>query len=306
MTLTQADADDDVFELLSKIGSASVQQRVGEIFRLWDELHDFGKDQTDAALEYSLKRICAMLDAQDGFWVGVVHIHGDAPQKRLSDPMFGWRIRSIRPLHAQHHDTKHYRKVVKDGMPAEIGTATTGAALAAGGGRFRAYTLQSGRLVDMEAFQQTAYYDFYFRRLDTRDRIWVVVPVNADTESCFCFDRKGEKPNFSDEDLELAAFALRGIKWFHRQLMLSHGLGLCEEPLTSSECRVIQHLLSGASESEIAQAMRLSQGTVHQYAVRIYQKFAVRGRVEFIALWLSGKPAAKAAAPDYPGADSAS
>lgn len=290
---------------LPTAASAKVQLRMGEIFELWDELNDFGKDQTDAALKHCMERICSWLDAQDAFWVGAVHILRHAPRKQSTDALSGWRIRSVVPLHPQYHDPKHYKKVVKAADHADLELGATSIALGASSGRFRAYSLQGGCLVDLGSFLQTAHYDFYYRQHDIRDRIWVVSPVNADTESYFCFDRMGERPHFDEDDLELAAFALRGIKWFHRQLMLSHGLGLCEEPLTPAEQRVIRGLLSGASEREIAETMKLSQGTVHQYATRIYQKFAVRGRVEFTALWLSGNSVSGAAAAEADAPDSA-
>ena len=295
MTATKPSAERRFIRPLPTAASAKVQLRMGGIFELWDELNDFGKDQTDAALTHCMERMSSWLDAQDAFWVGAVHVLRNAPHKQSADVLSGWRIRSVQPLHPQYHDAKHYKKVVKAAHPANLELGATSIALGASSGRFRAYTLQSGGLVDLEAFQQTAHYDFYYRQHDIHDRIWVVAPLNADTESYFCFDRIGERPPFDDDDLELAAFALRGIKWFHRQLMLSHGLGLCEEPLTPAEHRVIRGLLSGAAEREIAAAMALSQGTLHQYAARIYQKFAVRGRVEFTALWLSGTSGSRAA-----------
>jgi DNA-binding CsgD family transcriptional regulator len=298
MTAPESPADNRSSRPLPTVSSAKVQQRMGDIFELWDDLNDFGKDKTDAALKHCMEHICGWLDAQDAFWVGAVHVLRNVPRKQSPDALSGWRIRAIQPLHPQYHDPKHYKKVVKAADHADLDLGATSIALGASSGRFRAYTLQGGHMVDLAAFQQTAHYDFYYRQHDIRDRIWVVTPVNADTESYFCFDRMGDRPHFDDDDLELAAFALRGIKWFHRQLMLSYGLGLCEDPLTPAEQRVIQGLLSGASEREIAETMKLSQGTVHQYATRIYQKFAVRGRVEFTALWLSGDPAAKAAAPE--------
>ena len=273
--------------------SASVQQHIGEVFELWDELDDFAKNETDAALFHCLKRICGWLDAQDGFWTGIVHIMANASRNKVdADALSGWRVRALRPMHLPDESSRVIKKILK-GSDADPGA--TSVALAATAGRFRAYTLQSGCLVDVDAFRQTDHYDFYYRSRDIRDRIWIASPVNVDTESIFCFDRMGDKPPFDETHLELAAFALRGIKWFHRQLMLSHGLGLCDEPLTTAERRVIQGLLSGAAEREIAEAMKLSPGTVHQYATRVYQKFAVRGRVEFTALWLSGTPGVKPA-----------
>ena len=219
---------------------------------------------------------------------GVVQVLNRADGKAgQTDILSGWRIRAIAPLHEQYHDTTHNQKLVKL-THGNLHPGAANIALVAKAGQFRAYTLQSGDLVDVASFEQTEHYDFYYRQRGARDRIWVAFPVNADTESCFCFDRIGDKPHFDDDALKLAAFALRGIHGFHRQLLLSYGLGLCDEPLTPAERRVIQALLSGASEQVIAAAHNLTQGTVHQYATRIYRKFGVRGRTEFTALWLSG------------------
>jgi DNA-binding NarL/FixJ family response regulator len=88
--------------------------------------------------------------------------------------------------------------------------------------------------------------------------------------------------------MELVAQALRGIKWFHRQLLLGHGFGASEKPITVAERRIIKGLLSGATEKVIAEEANLTCGTVHQYATRIYRKFGVNGRAEFMALWLGG------------------
>lgn len=282
--------------------SASVQQHLGTVFKLWDELGDFGKDETDAALLHCMERISGLIDAQDGFWTNIVHVMKNASRNKIdADPLFGWRVRAIRPLHSRDQASPLFKKLLKS---VETKPGAPSVALAATSGRFRAYTLQSGCLVDVDAFQQTDHYEFYYRSRDIRDRIWIASPVNIDTESIFCFDRMGDKPDFDEAHLELAALALRGIKWFHRQLMLSHGIGLCDEPLTPAERRIIQGLLSGASEREIAEAMKLSPGTVHQYAIRVYQKFGVHGRVEFAALWLSGNPGIKSAhtAPGTAGA----
>lgn len=260
-----------------------------KVFALWDELSDFGIDGTDAALTLCMERIRGWIEAQDAFWVGAVRVM-QCPAHRKRDALSGWRIRSIELLHPQYHDTRHYKKLVKADTHADLELAATNIALAAGAGQFRTYTLQGGELVDVDAFSKTEHYNFYYRRPGIRDRIWVVAPVNADTESYFCFDRIGKARRFDADDLALAAFALRGIKWFHRQLMRHHGLGLCESPVTPAERRIIKGLLAGATEKEIAGKTGLSPGTVHQYAVRIYRKFGVRGRAEFAALWLSGNP----------------
>ncbi len=66
--------------------------------------------------------------------------------------------------------------------------------------------------------------------------------------------------------------------------------GICDKPLTSTERRIKQHLLTGASEKEIAKQLALTPGTVHQYATRIYHKFGTKGRTEFMAMWMAGSP----------------
>ena len=266
--------------------SPTLQQHLGEVFALWDDLSNFGMHESDAGIRLCMQRIATWLEAKNAFWVGSVHVLKSAGREG-ADLLSGWRIRAITPLHPQHHDARHNQKLVKL-THAKIDPGAANIALAGGAGRFRGYTLQSGHLVDLKEFQATGHYDFYYRQRDVSDRIWIAFPVNADAESFFCFDRMGEGPHFDRDDLELAAFALRGIRWFHRQLLLSHGLGLCVEPLTPAERRVIQGLLSGASERVLAGELDLSPGTVHQYATRVYRKFGVRGRTEFTALWLAG------------------
>lgn len=264
-----------------------LQRHFEQVFELWDELSNFGTHESDAGARLCMERIAGWLGAQNAFWVGAVHVLKSANGVPV-DVMDGWRIRAIHPLHPQYHDAGLNRKLVRV-THSDMDPGAANIALAAGVGRFRAYTLQSGVLVDVEAFQRTDHYDFFYRQRGIGDRIWVAFPVNADVESFFCFDRLADRPPFSADDLELVKFALRGIRWFHRQLLLSHGLGLCVEPLTPAERRVIQALLSGASERVIADDLNLTRGTVHQYATRVYRKFGVRGRTEFTALWLMGR-----------------
>jgi len=141
----------------------------------------------------------------------------------------------------------------------------------------------------METFRQTEHYDLFYRQPGISDRMWVVFPVNGDAESYFVFDAYDDGRRFSTQELYMAAEALRGIKWFHRLQLLSHGLGICDAPLTQPERRILPELLSGASEKVIAHRLNLTQGTVHQYVTSVYRKFGVRGRAEFMALWLRGR-----------------
>ncbi len=67
---------------------------------------------------------------------------------------------------------------------------------------------------------------------------------------------------------------------------MHYGLLLAEQPLTASERRVLNGLLTNRSEQQIADDLKLSQNTVHTYCKRICRKFGVRGRTGLMALWL--------------------
>lgn len=255
-----------------------------KIFKIWDELSDFGSNECDQALNHLMQYLCELISADNAFWVGSVRIVKSAGAS--GDPMFGWRIGGVHMLNASEEVLQRKKHAMKSVQTNDPGVSAI--ALVAGAGSFRAYTLHDAERLNLDSFKKTEYYDYHYRKLGVSDRIWLAVPVSADAESIFMFDKCGKGERFSERDLELASFAMRGIKWFHRQLLLSYGLGICMEPITVAERRVKQSLLSGASEKEIAKKLGLTPGTVHQYAVRIYRKFGVNGRTEFMSLWLNG------------------
>ena len=115
-------------------------------------------------------------------------------------------------------------------------------------------------------------------------------PVNEDAESWFGIHRALDCPPFTEAERDVIAYALRGIKWFHRQLMLSHGLLLAATPLTPNERRVLHLLLTGRSEKLIAAELDRSYHTVHECVTAIFRKFGVNNRAALMALWL-GKAA---------------
>lgn len=255
---------------------------VENIYRLWDELSDFGLQQSDEALYHCLCTMRRWFGADNAFWVGTLRIAQGA--SAVHDPMSGWRIRTVHnicnPQQLKIAPNKLLRTINEKSPPA------TNRALVAQAGKFRVYTLLEGQLVDISAFKQTKHYDHYYRQRNITDRMWVGFPASPDAESFFCFDKHGEHRYFSDNEKALAAQALRGIKWFHRQVIMSHGIGLINSPLTPTERRVLPYLLSGTTEKEIAEKMGVTPGTAHQYITTLFRKFGVHGRTDFMALWL--------------------
>ena len=96
---------------------------------------------------------------------------------------------------------------------------------------------------------------------------------------------------FTPYDRDLLAYALRPLKWFHRRVMLHHGLLIARAPLTPMERRLMSLLLTERVEKEIAYELALTLATTHTYISGLFRKFGVSGRSGLTALWL-GKPPA--------------
>lgn len=255
------------------------------VYQLWDELADFSPAQSVEALKHCMRTICDWIDAQNSFWAGTVRmVHGEMAEK---DPVAGWRIGAAEVLNPECTSPERMKRAVKVLHTSSPSADALG--VLAGAGQFRVHSLGTGLVEDLAAFKKTEYYDFFYSQRDIHDRIWVLFPVNADTETVFFFDSYQVGRCFTKNDLYMAGEALRGIKWFHRQQLLSRGLGVSNTPLSASERRVLPELLSGDTEKVIAERMGLTHATVHQYTTAVYRKFGVRGRTEFMALWLNGR-----------------
>jgi DNA-binding CsgD family transcriptional regulator len=194
---------------------------------LWDSLADFDAARVDAALDYLMQGLCALVDARNAVWSGLARL-GDAQ----GDPASGWRPRSVRFLHSTEK-----------------------------------------LLASIRA--QTERMDLHFAN----------DAVAAIATQAGLFRAHGQPP-FRAQDRDTVAYALRGIKWFHRQLLLSHGLLVAGTPLTDAERSVLQSLLSGKTEKQIAAELGQSPNTTHGHVTALYRKFGVSNRPALMALWL--------------------
>jgi DNA-binding CsgD family transcriptional regulator len=255
--------------------------QITRVQRLWNELSQFKAADSDAALEYFLHRLVGMLRAQDAMWVGAVRLQHGAAARR--DVQFGWRGRAIKHLHPNASRLALSRAAVKQQDTPQA--APTTVAVVAQAGKFRGARLRE--LVDMAAFRQTRHYQNYYTALSIRDRMWISFPVNGDAESHFIFDRTGAHRPFRAADLELARFALQGVRWFHCQVMLSHGLMLARKPLSPVQRQVLTLLLTDASEKSIASQLGQSFHTTHTHVRDIFRCFGVTSRSGLMAIWLS-------------------
>jgi len=249
-----------------------------DIHCLWDELADFGADQTDAATRHLQARLCAMVGAWNSTWGGAIRFDPGAAQ---DDPLQGWRVAVTRLLHP-------FEAPVQEGPFKELQQRWNGREMDPSFllpmrdvGAFRTY----GHRRDMppEWFDGPAYQAFC-APYGTVDSVWVGFPINSHAESHFGFYARHV---FTAQEIALLAYALRGIKWFHRQAMLTGGPLVAQSPPTPAERKVLQLLLTKASEKQIAAQLGLAASTTHQHVVALFRKFGVRSRAELMSLWLS-------------------
>jgi len=253
------------------------QRKIERIHTLWDELADFDAARSDEALTHLMGELCKLAGAWNVTWMGAVRLDTTFP----GDPVKGWRPRIVRYLNPSPplgDNAREQTEKLEQGI-VDVTTIRN----AEGAGTFRANRLRD--IVDPDWFE-SHYYRAHYRLLGKADAVWVAFPVNTDAESYFGIFRALDTPHFTEDERDVIAYALRGIKWFHRQIMLSHGLLVAETPLTPAERRVLHLLLTGLPEKQIAAELDRSYHTVHDSITAIFRKFGVNNRAALMSLWL--------------------
>lgn len=244
---------------------------------LWDELADYAAAAQQPALDHLMEGLCSLVDAQNALWLAAVRMSSIHSQ----DPLKDWRIYATYHLWPNPDFEQRFAEIADEIERHDVGLIAS--RLAAGIGGYRSNRLCD--LADTEWFESDAYRTTYLAR-DVSDAIWACCPVSADAEVLFCVQRHVGKPPFTEKERNLVGEMLRGLKWFHRQQMLGHGLLNATSPLTDTERRVLEYLLSGESEKRIADALDQSYHTTHQHIKNIYRKFGVNNRAKLTSLWL--------------------
>lgn len=255
------------------------------IHQLWDRLREFPPSKSDSALIHLFQHLAELIHADNAMWFGVVRtIRGAAAD---ADLCHGWRCPVIRRWKDDQRVDELIRRFLESlDSSCAIGIGDTTVQMMAEAGRFRAHLLRDD-WIDYAAFRRSLHYNIYYNKAGITDRLWVGVPINEDAESIFTFDRIGRRcRRFTAEEAEIAAQALRGLKWFHRHTLLRHGVLAAQTRLTPTERRVVPLLLTDLTEKEIAAQLGLTFAATHQHARSIYAKFAARSRTGLLALWL--------------------
>lgn len=256
------------------------ERTLSVIHALWDELADYDAVRVEDARNHLFSRICGLIDAQNATWIGAVRLGDPQP----GDPVNGWRPRALRRLHPI---PLVERKSQEQAAMLEAGEVdATTIANVAGAGHFRVNLIADLAPVD---WFEGGYYKAYYLDIGYQDAIWAGIPINEDAEVYFGFYRGIDRPMFSAAERDIVACALRGLRWFHRLQMLGEGVSVASAPLTPAERRILEGLLRGLTEKQIASANGQSQHTTHDHVKRIFRKYGVTSRSALMALWL-GKP----------------
>lgn len=248
--------------------------------QLWDEMAGFPAGKADEALVHLMKSVAREIDADDVVWIGAIRMSSGTCATH--DPQRGWRGMAIRHLYP---NPQILQKSAEAARQQDTDPALTTRALVANAGVFRVCRLRDG-FVDFKAFQETAHYRSFYLDAGITDRMFVGTPINEHAEGFLLFDHFHRHRHFTKRDVAYVSHVLRGLKWFHRELLLSLGLLIASEPLTATEQRIVSLLLTDKSEKEIAAALNQTPNTTHKYITGILRKFGVSGRTGLLALWL--------------------
>lgn len=246
------------------------------IHRLGDELAAFEAAQSEAAFLHLLDTVAEMIDAQNAYWMGAVRLTDDE-----RDPLRGWRprvIRYLRPLSADKNFTQRRLRSLQRGRTIDEATV----AQARLSGTFRACRLKD--LVSHDWFRSQTYQGYVGQGV--YDSLTVAVPLSPLAEAYYGFLRMRPDSPFTEEQRAIAYHALRGLTWFHRQVLLAHGVDAARAPLSPVERKVLALLLTDRSEKLIAANLKITPSTAHTYVRGVLRKFGVSGRNGLISLWL--------------------
>lgn len=253
------------------------------VYSFWDELSDSPLEESRRSLDLLFSRVAEWIGADNAFWFGTARVRDARNAKK--DSLHGWRLRAAERWLPRTEECQDLVRKILAHMERDPGTSTREIIRQAGS--FRSYRLRDG-FIDFKEYRKTPHYEMYFKQAGVTDRIWCVFPVNRDTESLFCFDRINQRRHFTEAHEMLVAQALRGIKWYHRQLLLNHGLLVGDTALSPAHRRLLLQLLSGKSEKQIADVLGLRRATTHKYVTDVYRSFNVNSRVELMTLWSGG------------------
>ncbi len=251
-----------------------------QIFGLWDALANFAVGDGDAAIDHLLSALCRLVGAQNALWSVVVRLPSSA-----DDALGGWRPRMVHLLKPLPPVASSVQEQFDTLWSPSVDISQI---LAVSGDEpFRIRLLFEALPAD---WFEGPHYKRHYLAVGHRDSISMRCAINEDVRVHIFLFRNSNVPLFAPADKDSFGLALRGLRWFYRQQLLSHGLLVADTPLTGTERRVLLELLDGKTEKSAATALRQSPHTTHIHVKSLYAKFGVHNRAELTSLWLGRLP----------------
>ncbi|MEJ8814861.1 helix-turn-helix transcriptional regulator [Variovorax ureilyticus] len=248
-----------------------------DAYAMWDRLAEFSAGEGDAALNFLLATLCAMFAARNVLWAVVVRLPSATP----TDALLGWRPRLVRLLHPIPAVAASVQEQFDGLWSPKVDVSQI---LAVSGDEpFRTRLLF--QTLPPEWFEGEHYRRHYLN-VGHADSMSMRCSLNDDVRIHLFVFRDAQAPRFSALDSRQLGFVMRGLRWFYRQQLLSHGLLIANAPLTAAERKVLLEMLDGHTEKQIAQKLDQSPNTTHFHVKSIYAKFGVGNRSALAALWL--------------------
>lgn len=262
-----------------KSGDRVPADKIKAVHQLWDKLSDYSASESHAAVYCLLDTLGGLLNSSRFFWMAAVQVENS----EYGDSAMGWRpFRVMLQQDGVQSILSKPKGFSKYMSPQNISESTIKHIKQAG--EFRS-TLLNEHV--SPAYFTSERYQIEYTGFGQQDSIFVVTPITKDVEIYLCFYRAMDKEMFSKSDLELASYALRALKWFHRQVLLSFGMVIAGEPLTKTQRKVLTLLLTKKTEQEIADTLGQKRNTTHEHVTQIYRKFNVSSRAALMAIWLT-------------------
>ena len=245
--------------------------------QLWAELADHHLTQVDEAFEHLRARLAQERGIYQTF--GLFSERQGAPK---DDPLHGWRPSVVN--HGSLTSALYLETAQRWAQEAEPNLMADAwmHLYTRGGGASRVLW----RPQHMETPWQELPCGAWMSQVEAKDRIYMALALSPTLEFTLCVDSHLSDPDFSQRDAHFAQALLLGLQPLVLRLALSHGLLEGQGRLSPRERQTLLLLLRGGSEKEIAQTLKLSPKTLHQYVSSLYRKFNVRSRPELMALWL--------------------
>jgi DNA-binding CsgD family transcriptional regulator len=240
--------------------------------RLVGELRELPRGSA-AQKEHALRGLSALVGAQVGLWVNAGMSPGGLVIESAVDR--GWsgeaeRSTFLRFVHAQQED-------MIDPSMGPLATAVSGPFC----------TLTREQLVSDRSWYRSAHVQDLRKAARVDSFLYSVCVPSTGGLRCISLHRAWGERAFSERERRL-------VDVFHRECGFLHAApsGLSEAVIRGLTPRLVdtlRGLARGRSEKQVADDLRLSPHTVHEYVKALYRHFGVQSRSELLAACLADR-----------------